>query len=154
MQKTESPADTTTGISSLMYQTHGHAVNASFLPSSPFMKAVAQHRPENKCPFVLCPHAFPSLLPMASLPCFLLSACQKDVGCCTVQLRGWGGGASCPQTTLAPQHCAVLDVALKGPELVCFAPYNDCQPLSYRTQNRTNKSFTGPDGASRVLTFY
>lgn len=149
-QITEPPKVARTGILSLLHQAHRHAGRASF-PPSPFMKVIAQHPPENKCPFVLYPHASPAFCPWPACPASCSKLCQKDAGCCAVQLQG----ASHTQTTPVSRHCAgPAQWPRRGQDLFVLPPYNDCQPLSYRKQNRTNKSLTGPDGASQVLTFY
>lgn len=122
-------------------------------PSSPFT-VYESHCPtpsREQVPICPGPTCFFSLLPMASLPCFLLLACQKDAGHCAVQL--WGPLRT--QSTPVPWHWAgPVQEPSGGQNLFVLLPYNDCQTLSYRKQNRTNKSLPGPDGASQVLTFY
>lgn len=85
-----------------MLQSHRPALGAAFLPSSPFMIVAAQHPLENKCPFVLWPHASPAfcpwppaLLPVLSLP--------EGYRLPHVQLQG----ASCTQTPPPPPPAPV-----------------------------------------------
>lgn len=61
-----------------------------YLPPPPFT-IYESHCPtpsREQVPICLVPTCFSSLLPLASLPRFLLLACQKDAGCCAVQLQG------------------------------------------------------------------
>lgn len=79
MQMAQSPEDARTGVSSLKHQAPGPAVTASFLPLHYLWKWLPAPSREQVpvCPVTTC---FLSLLPKASLPCFLRSACQQHAG--------------------------------------------------------------------------
>lgn len=101
MHVTDSPKDARAGISPTL-QSHRPALGAAFLPSSPFMIVAAHHPLENKCLFVLWPHASPAFCPW---PPALLPVLSLPEGCRLphVQLQG----ASCTQTPPSPPPARV-----------------------------------------------
>ena len=116
-------------------------------PPSSFMKVAAQHPPENKCPFVLWPHASPAFNPRPACPTSWAQLARRMQA---APLCHCGG---C-HADRPPWWLSIVQGPRRGQNLFAPPPYKDCQPLGYRKQNKTNKSRTAPDHASQVLTFY
>lgn len=129
-------------------------VRASFLPASCLGAPTPSGEQMPVCPVTTC---LPSLLPTASPPCFLSSACQR------MQAQAPHSCSRKPgtQTTLGPPHGALCAQGSKDLHLFALSPFQTWQPLCHRKQVKSNKqecpwlAAAAPDGSfiSPVLTF-